>query len=231
MKRFIFSIACWLGCASGALAQAQVPYLEEVRALGLISGQGLACGASKFDTFEMLARAILITKASSDRQQAEGMNVYNTAKADAYISKQMDGFYECDRINRRFDGQAIFQATLYADGTIKMPDGQIFTPRNPYDATLVYNKGENGRDVAQKIYQRQANKKIPLQAVQFRTDNAPVANPGYVSGQSAPAIIEPAGFAGVELQEVGTYTAESDVSSSTSSYRGESSIGHITHSY
>lgn len=227
MIKFVFSIACWLGSVSVAFAQAQVPYLEEVRALGLVSGQGMACGASKFDTFEMLARAILITKASSDRQQAEGMKVYNEAKADAYISKQMDGFYECDKINRRFDGQPIFQATLYADGTIKMPDGQIFTPRNPYDATLVYNKEDDGRKVAQKIYQKQANKQVPMKAVQFKTDGAPVSNPGYVSGQSAPAILEPVGFGGVALQEVGAYTSESE----TSSYRGESSIGHITRSY
>ena len=227
MKKFIFSIVCWWGSFSMVWAQAQVPYLEEVRALGLVSGQGMACGASKFDTFEMLARAILITKASSDRQQAEGMKVYNEAKADAYISKQMDGFYECDKINRRFDGQPIFQATLYADGTIKMPDGQIFTPRNPYDATLVYNKEDDGRKVAQKIYQKQANKQVPMKAVQFKTDGAPVSNPGYVSGQSAPAILEPVGFGGVALQDVGTYTSESE----TSSYRGESSIGHITRSY
>ena len=114
---------------NAGLAFSAEPYIEEVKALGIVSGQGLACGASKFDTFEMLARSILITKASSDRQQAEGMRVYNEAKADAYISKQMDGFYECEQINRRFDNQLIFRATLYADGTIKMPDGNIFTPR------------------------------------------------------------------------------------------------------
>lgn len=96
----------------------------------------------------------MITKASSDRQQAEGMRVYNEAKADAYISKQMDGFFECAQINRRFDNQLIFRATLYADGTIKMPDGQIFTPRNPYDATLVYKKGDNGRSEAERIYKK-----------------------------------------------------------------------------
>ena len=47
-------------------AQAQMPYIEEVRALGAIAGQGLACGSSKYDTFEMLARAILLTKSPSD---------------------------------------------------------------------------------------------------------------------------------------------------------------------
>ena len=214
MKKIVLAVLVLL--LNAATARSAEPYLEEVKALGIVSGQGLACGASKFDTFEMLARAILITKASSDRQQAEGMRVYNEAKADAYISKQMDGFFECAQINRRFDNQLIFRATLYADGTIKMPDGQIFTPRNPYDATLVYKK--------------RANRRVPAGALQFRTDSAPVSNPDYVPGQSAPAIIEPAGFAGVELQQVNA-PAESSVSSSGSSYSGESSIGHIKRSY
>lgn len=123
MKKIVLAVLVLL--LNAATARSAEPYLEEVKALGIVSGQGLACGASKFETFEMLARAILITKASSDRQQAEGMRVYNEAKADAYISKQMDGFFECAQINRRFDNQLIFRATLYADGTIKMPDGQI----------------------------------------------------------------------------------------------------------
>ena len=167
---------------------------------------------------------------AAGRQQAEGMRGYNEAKADAYISKQMDGFFECAQINRRFDNQLIFRATLYADGTIKMPDGQIFTPRNPYDATLVYKKGDNGRSEAERIYKKRANRRVPAGALQFRTDSAPVSNPDYVPGQSAPAIIEPAGFAGVELQQVNA-PAESSVSSSGSSYSGESSIGHIKRSY
>ena len=100
MKKIVLAVLVLL--LNAATARSAEPYLEEVKALGIVSGQGLACGASKFDTFEMLARAILITKASSDRQQAEGMRVYNEAKADAYISKQMDGFFECAQINRRF---------------------------------------------------------------------------------------------------------------------------------
>lgn len=82
-------------------AQAQMPYLDEVKALGAVAGQGMACGASKYGTFELLARAILISKAPSDKMQSEAVYTYNEAKANAYISKQMDGFFECDVINRR----------------------------------------------------------------------------------------------------------------------------------
>lgn len=130
----------FIGLFWAVSAQAQMPYIDEVKALGAVAGQGMACGASKYNTFELLARAILISKAPSDRVQSEAVYAYNEAKANAYISKQMDGFYECAAINRRFDNQDIFKATLYRDGTIKMPDGTIITPRQPYDATLVYNK-------------------------------------------------------------------------------------------
>ena len=55
-------------------AQAQMPYLDEVKALGAVAGQGMACGASKYGTFELLARAILISKAQ--RQNAVGSGLY-----------------------------------------------------------------------------------------------------------------------------------------------------------
>ena len=139
-----------LSLPAGA-ARAQMPYIEEVRALGAIAGQGLACGSSKYDTFELLARAILLTKSPTDKLQNDAIYAYSEEKANAYMSKELDGFYECAEINRRFDNQEIFKAVLYADGTIKMPDGQILTPRKPYDARLIY-KNNKDRETAKAIY-------------------------------------------------------------------------------
>lgn len=149
MKKFCAAVII---CLFAAEAHAQVPYMEEVRALGAVAGQGMACGALKYDTFEMLARAILVTKAPSDRLQSDGMYAYNEAKANAYVSKQMDGFYNCSDINRRFDQQAIFDMKLFGDGTIQMPDGKIFTPRTPYDATMVYKQNNKIAENAKAIY-------------------------------------------------------------------------------
>lgn len=82
-----------LGLCLWALpVQAQMPYMEEVKALGAISGQGLACGSTKYDTFELLARAILLTKSPSDKLQNDAIYAYSEAKANAYMSKEMDGF-------------------------------------------------------------------------------------------------------------------------------------------
>ncbi len=149
MKKILSFLIC-IFCATSS--HAQMPYIEEVRALGAISGQGLACGSSKYDTFELLARAILLTKSPSDKLQNDAIYAYSEEKANAYISKEMDGFYECAAINRRFDNQEIFKAVLYADGTIKMPDGKVLTPRKPYDATMIYKKNPNSLKEAQAIY-------------------------------------------------------------------------------
>ena len=64
----------------------------------------------------------------------------------------MDGYFECQQINKRFDNQEIFKAVLYADGTIKMPDGQILTPRKPYDASMIYKQNPKVREEAKAIY-------------------------------------------------------------------------------
>lgn len=172
-------------------ASAQMPYLEEVRALGAVAGQGLACGATKYSTFEMLARAILISKASSDKMQAEGMYKYNEEKANSYFSKQIDGFYECEAINNRFNSQDIFNATLYADGTIKMPDGNIVTPRHPYDATLIYDKKNQESIKAQEIYAGSGNE--PAKGLQIKDSNEllPTQNQeGRIPAINAPAPVQ-----------------------------------------
>ena len=192
-KIFVLTAAAAVVLCSGAHAQ-KVSYMDEVKALGYVAGQGMACGASKFQTFEMLARAILITKAPNNKAQASAMYAYNNAKADAYFAKQSDGFSGCDDINRRFDSQPIYEATLYADGSIKMPDGKLFTPRKPYDATLLY-KDRNDRTTAQKIYDR--GKKIKTGDITIKTDTSTQTVPVVHSGadnqpQAVPTAAVPA---------------------------------------
>ena len=157
MKKFFLT---FLFCFISHTSFAQMPYIEEIRALGAISGQGMACGASKYDTFEMLARAILISKSPTDTLQGQAIYVYNEEKVNAYMSKQMDGFYGCEEINRRFNAQEIFKAVLYDDGTIQMPDGTIITPRRAYDANFLYKKDSSRLDKAQAIYNGSNDAKI-----------------------------------------------------------------------
>ena len=157
MKKTILILFTFFMYINSANAQ-KISYIEEMQALGAVAGQGLACDASKYDTYEMLARAILISKAKSDIDQLTGMNAYNEYKVNAFISKIQDGFYNCRSIAADFDKQQIFKMVLYGDGTIKMPDGTIVTPRNAYDPTLVYQKEINARQKYMDMYHKQVQK-------------------------------------------------------------------------
>lgn len=157
MKKFVILMAgvfMWINCANAQ----KVSYIEEMQALGAVSGQGLVCNASKYHTFEMLARAILVSKAKSDAEQLAGMQSYNEYKANAFVSKMKSGLTNCRAIAKTFDEQQIFKMVLYGDGTIKMPDGTIITPRNEYDPTLVYKKDINERQKYVDMYYKQAQK-------------------------------------------------------------------------
>lgn len=164
-----------------------ISYMDEVKALGAVAGQGLACGSTRIDTFEMIARVILITKAVSNAEQAAGMRAYNEEKANAYISKQLDGFFECTQIVRRFDNQDIFKVQIYADGTIKMPNGALYTPRAPYDVTAVNRADENQGSEASKIYKNAARRKIGRIRIDTGAQIDGSTPPAY-TGSSAPLI-------------------------------------------
>lgn len=191
--RFLLSLVFGVSCVTAAFAgeiiavedDQPVTYMDEVKALGAVAGQGLACGSTRIDTFEMIARAILITKARSNAEQAAGMRAYNEEKANAYVSKQLDGFFECPQIVRRFDNQDVFNVKIYADGTIQMPSGALFSPRAPYDATTLRQEDKNQKQEAQKIYQSGGKRKIGNVTLNTGVDGA---TPPAYSGSNVPLL-------------------------------------------
>jgi len=159
MKKLLIFMFC-IVFAKYVNAAPQPSYIEEVQALGYLAGEGLACDAQKYDTYELIARAFLISKAHSDDEQAKGMDAYNEAKASAFVSKMRDGLNNCRSIAENFDKQLIFKTVIYGDGTLKMPDGKIIKPRHAYDVTLVYQKDPELRDNMMKMYHDTHNKII-----------------------------------------------------------------------
>lgn len=158
MKRFLLLFFCLIFLAREVKAAPQPTYIEEVQGLGYIAGEGLACDASKYDTYEMIARAFLVSKARSDAEQKKGMDAYNEAKANAFVLKMKDGLSGCDFIAENFNHQKIFKTVIYGDGTLKMPDGKIIKPRHAYDVTLVYTKDPEMREKMMKMYHETHNK-------------------------------------------------------------------------
>lgn len=145
-------------CLTGGYASA-ASYLEDVRNLGYVSGEGLACGAKRYPSYELIARAYLVSRAGSDSEQADGMYEYNKAKATAFMDKRGEGYFGCDEVNMRFNRQKIFQSKLYKNGKIKLPDGKIIMPRQEYDVTQVYNRSEDERGKLNAYYDKVMAKK------------------------------------------------------------------------
>ena len=143
-------------CANNALCS---DYIKDVENLGYVSGEGLACGAKKYPSYETIARAYLISSSKSDKEQADGMYAYNNAKAKGYMRRKGSGLIGCEEINARFNQQKILQSKLYKNGTIKLPDGKVIKPRQEYDASLVYDKTVDERSKMNDLYNKLQNKK------------------------------------------------------------------------
>lgn len=182
MKKILTSVSALI--FSAASASAQLPYIEEVKVLGAIGGQGMACGSTRYSTYEMLARAIMLTKAPNIEMMNKAIYAYSEAKADSYMSKQLDGYYECPLIVRRFDNQEIFNITLYADGTLKMPDGKIIKPFRPYDASQIYDTSAPEIGQAQNIYAQNKRKIDPRQLKPQISSIRPESRPRYENAVS-----------------------------------------------
>lgn len=134
-------------------------YIKDIKNFGYVSGEGLACGASRYPTYELIARAYLVSAAKSDQEQAEGMYEYNAAKAKSYMSIRGLNYSGCAEINQRFNNQRIFNSKLYKNGTLKLPDGKIIKPRVKYNPDYLYDRKKDERTLMNMYYDEIVNKK------------------------------------------------------------------------
>ena len=161
-----------------ANAADKISYTEEMYSLGTVCGQGLACKSQKYHQFELLARALVVSKAANDQMQQEGMQRYNAGKVDAFMTMEERKFADCDTVREEFDNQKIFQSVLYSDGRIKLYDGTMVTPRHPYKAAELYVKDREAFIKADAAYKKsvalakknaQNAKQVPLYDAQYES--------------------------------------------------------------
>ena len=178
MKFFVAFIAVLMSLCQSANAASKPDYYEEMYALGTMSGLGLACKSQKYHQFELLARAIIVSKAANDQMQKDGMQRYNSGKAETFMNMEANNFADCDIIRNDFDNQKIFQSTLYSDGKIKLYDGTLITPRKPYKASSLYEKDREAFIKADDAYK----KSVALAKKNAQnTKQVPMMDPRYES--------------------------------------------------
>ncbi|MBQ8481056.1 MAG: hypothetical protein IJ532_00790 [Alphaproteobacteria bacterium] len=178
MKFLMIVVSALAVYAQTATAADKISYTEEMYALGTVCGQGLACKSQKYHQFELLARAIVVSKAANDQMQQDGMERYNAGKVDAFMAMEAANFADCDIIREEFDNQKIFQSVLYSDGRIKLYDGTVITPRRPYTAAKLYVKDREAFIKADAAYKKsvalakknaQNAKQVPLYDAQYES--------------------------------------------------------------
>ncbi len=145
---------------------AEPDLLTEAETLGEVAGEGLACQASKYDTYELLARAYITTKAPNNELLVQALSAYTNSKVNAFISNANSSFADCPQNRTRFDNQAIFKTVIYGNGTLKTPDGKILKPVQAYDASKLYQKDPTERDKILKAYQSYQNRLLNSPAYQ-----------------------------------------------------------------
>jgi hypothetical protein len=153
-KMFTIMLAGTILASQIAAAAEKPTYLEEAAALGSIAGQGLACRAKKYHKFELLARAIVVSKAKSDKMQQDGLQTFNEAKVNSFMDIESEKFSECDEIVYAFNRQKIFETVLYRNGKVKMPDGSLIVPRKEYDVSKLYKRDPEAFAKADAAYKK-----------------------------------------------------------------------------
>lgn len=177
MKKILFYAVLFFGVTESCLAATKQPtYQEEMYILGAISGEGLACKSQKYHKFELLARAMVVSKAANAEMEEEGLRSFSEGKVNAFVAMEEKGFADCQAILEQFDNQKIFKSTLYSDGRIKLYDGTMITPRKPYDASKLYVKDPEARIKMDELYKKslakaqkntQNAKKVPLKDARY----------------------------------------------------------------
>lgn len=178
MEKIFFGAALLCLLSISAVNAKPITYQEEMYALGAVSGQGLACKSPKYHQFELLARAIVIGKAPNAAVQEDGLRQYANGKASAFMEMEETRFAGCAEILQRFENQPIFKSVLYSDGKLKLPDGTLIKPRQPYDASKLYVKDREAfikmdamykNSVAETQKTMQNARKVPLKDARYES--------------------------------------------------------------
>lgn len=147
MKKFLWIVSvCFI--ATTALAQDKtLRNMTEAQLLGITAGTALACNAgAKLDDFELIANRYIANQALNDAAEMQGYREYGREKFKTYQEQKKNPQLTCSEVLESFNALPIFKTVVYADGSLKTPDGKIIKARKP----LTVQKKTGKRKVTSK---------------------------------------------------------------------------------
>lgn len=104
--------------------------INENEQLGMMAGLALACNAgAKLDDYELIASRLLANTAQTNAEQKQAERQYAEAKFKAYKQHKSSPQASCGEILESFSSLPIFRSVVYADGSVKTPDGKVLKTR------------------------------------------------------------------------------------------------------
>jgi hypothetical protein len=117
-------------------AERTVNGLTEAQQLGITAGTALACNAGgKLDDFELIASRIIANQALTEEAEKQGYREFAESKLRAYNEQRHNPQESCGAVLDSFKHLPIFRSVVYADGGLKMYDGQYLKPLRPVKQT------------------------------------------------------------------------------------------------
>lgn len=133
MKKLLFLFGIGLASFGMAFETGRTSQgLSELQQLGITAGVAGACGVGeKLKTFELIANRIIANPTATEEEEKKQLKEFAAYKLAAYNEQKRQPTLSCQEIIKRFNGLPIFKSVIYADGTIKLPDGRIIKPTRP----------------------------------------------------------------------------------------------------
>lgn len=127
---FLICLVLSTSCIS---AQAKsVQDMTEEEQLGMLAGLALACDSKqKLEDFELIASRLIANKTASAAEEKQKIRVYMEAKWQALQQQKHNSKVSCAEILEHFDALPLFNSIVYADGSVKLPDGKWSKPIRP----------------------------------------------------------------------------------------------------
>ncbi len=130
MKKIILFLCVLSLIPSICKAQLGTKSMTDAQQLGAMAGIALACNAgSRLDDFELIASYIMGNSAATEEARTTAFKEYAAEKLRTYNLQRDQKPTPCPEALQHFYNLPIFASVVYADGTVKLPDGKIIKPK------------------------------------------------------------------------------------------------------
>lgn len=127
MKKITLFFVCFFSFAAPAAAQQRQ---SEPAQLGTVAGVAMACGAYRqLYLYEEITSRLLSNTAANERIEKEMYKEYAIAKTNSFREQADRRKVPCSEATAAFSKMPIFRFELYADGSLKSPEGRYILPR------------------------------------------------------------------------------------------------------